>query len=123
MFRFYLAVIVLFVSLTVANLNGQPTQPPTLLVFADLAHTGQLEGPIAAEKDIKGFGIAVPLPSKCIDGSGVLANNHHGEDLVHRLGRIQIEANPVGEISIKITGKDTSALTLFLKSGVNWQRI
>ena len=86
--------------------ESPPGQQPlqTVRVFADLKHTGILEGPLASSSQAPNdFGIAVPIPSGSAGRERWPDKLDADDPMVERLGRLRVEATEVaGDVVVSI---------------------
>jgi protein-arginine deiminase len=110
-------------SLIMADPSPPSQQPqPAFRIFADLAHTGILTGPLTSSSlTPNDFGIAVPLPTR---SSGRWPEKlDAGDQLVDRLGRLRVETTPdAGDVVISIESDSRRCLRLFRNGAGGWRR-
>lgn len=95
-----------------------------LRVFADLEHTGKLSGPVQiANKEARGFAIAVPLPPNCAERDVLPHRSQGGEDIAPRLGRLRVEVGDGSDVTIFLKGENTAALRLYQETEDGWRRL
>ena len=106
--------------------DGSSSQQPeqTVLVFADLKHTGILTGPLSSSPEAPDeFGIAVPLPARYAGRDRWPDKLEDDDHLVERLGRLRIETTQdAGEVVVSIEAESRRSLRLFRNGPGGWRR-